>query len=81
MGSGDPCLVRSVGMLSSDGIYVIDMEIPFRFKTVAEEAVPSPSVVSLLCEETPVNRHSSGITQDRLDHAPCQQEEQDVEYD
>jgi hypothetical protein len=55
--------------------------VPFRFKTMAEEAVPSFAVVCFFSKETPVNRYSSWIANYGLGHTPDKHKEQDVEYD
>ena len=46
---------------------------------MAEEAVPSLSVVGLLCEEPPVDGDPSWVSDDALGHAPDKHDEQDVE--
>jgi hypothetical protein len=44
--------------------------IPFWFETVAEQAIAALSILTLLCEESPVNWDSSGITYNRFVHTP-----------
>lgn len=48
----------------------LGMNLPLRFEAVTEEAVSSFSVLTLLSEESPVDRDSSGVSDDGLDLAP-----------
>lgn len=42
---------------------------------MTEQAVPSLSILALLCEESPIDGYSSWISEDRFDHAPDKQTE------
>lgn len=46
---------------------------------MAQQAVPSAAVISLLGEEAPINGHAARISQDGLDHTPQEQSEEDME--
>lgn len=42
---------------------------------MAEQAVPSLSILAFLCKEPPIDGYSSRISKDRFDHAPDKQRE------
>lgn len=45
---------------------------------MAQKAVSPLSVLTFLCKETPVDRHSSRISENRFSHAPDQQAKHNV---
>lgn len=55
--------------------------LPFRFKTMAEEAVPSFTVISFFCKEAPVDGDPSRVSDDGLGHTPEEHDEEEVEDD
>lgn len=48
---------------------------------MAQQTVSPLPVLALLCEEAPVDGHSTWVAEDGLAHAPQQQYEKEMEYD
>lgn len=48
---------------------------------MAQQTVSTLSVFALLCEESPIDRHSSWVSDDRFDHAPDEKNEKDIKDD
>ena len=48
---------------------------------MAQEAIPPFSILAFLSEKAPINGDSSRVAGDGLDHAPNQQDEEDVKND
>ena len=46
---------------------------------MAEKAISTATVIGFLSKKSPVNWDPSGVSQDRLDHAPSQKYKQHVE--
>jgi hypothetical protein len=54
--------------------------LPFGFKTVAQQTIPSFFVIAFLCKKAPVNWHFTRIREYTAHHAPYQQYENDMEH-
>jgi hypothetical protein len=50
--------------------------IPFWFKTMAKQAIPSFTIVSFLCKEPPVYGNSPRISDNGFSHAPDEHDEE-----
>ena len=48
---------------------------------MTQQTVSTLSVLTLLCEESPIDRYSSWVSDDRFDHAPDEKDEKDIKDD